>query len=98
MTQHVTQFPGIRIIKNSMTHDILEFSKFYAKPIGLSELHYMNPKRYTSQRVINRPILRLRSHGLIEVFNDDTWEITSKGIAFVYDIAKRLKKETIDKD
>ena len=98
MTKYVTQFPDVRIIKNSMTHDILEFSKFYAKRIGLPELHYMNPKRYTSQRVINRNILRLQFHGLLEVFDDNTWEITSKGIAFIYDIAKRPTKETVDKD
>ena len=98
MTRYVSQFPDVKIVKNSMTHNILEFSKFYAKRIGLEELQYMNPTRYTSQRIINRPIFRLQSHGLIDLHDDNTWEITSKGIAFIYDIAKRLKRETVEED
>lgn len=98
MTKYISLFPHIKIMKNSMTHNILEFSKFYSKRISLVELHYMNPTRYSSQRIINRPLFRLQSHGLIDLYDDNTWEITSKGIAFMYDIAKRLKRETVEED
>ena len=96
MTKYISNFPDVKLVPNSMSHSILQFSKFYARRIGFSELHYMNPSKYTSQTIIDRPLYRLQSHGLITLYDDDTWEITSKGIAFVYDIAKRIKRDVIE--
>jgi hypothetical protein len=98
MTNYVTKYPQIRIRYNSITYSILEFSKFYAKKINLDDLKRMNPSKYKSEKSIQRSILSLKLHNLIECYDDNSWEITSKGIAVFYDIANRKPNYLESKD
>ena len=98
MTQYITKYPQIKIKKNSTTYCILEFSKFYAKKIKFIDLQQMNPSKYKSEKSIQRSILSLKLHNLIECYDDNSWEITSKGIAVFYDIANRKPNYLESKD
>lgn len=98
MKQYVTRYPKIRIKNNSTTHSILEFSKFYARKIKFIDLQYMNPSKYKTEKSIQRSILSLKLHGLIDCYDDDSWEITSKGIAVLYDITNRKPNYLESKD
>ena len=98
MTNYVTRYPKIRIRYNSITYNILEFSKFYAKKIDLADLQRMNPSKYKTEKSIQRSILTLRLHELIHYYDDDSWEITSKGIAVLYDITNRKPNYLESKD
>ena len=98
MKQYVTKYPKIRIKNNSTTHSILEFSKFYARKIKFIDLQHMNPSRYKTEKSIQRSILTLRLHELIHYYDDDSWEITSKGIAVLYDITNRKPNYLESKD
>ena len=98
MTNYVTRYPKIRIRYNSITYNILEFSKFYAKKIDLADLQRMNPSKYKTEKSIQRSILSLKLHNLIECYDDNSWQITSKGIAVFYDIANRKATHLESKD
>jgi hypothetical protein len=98
MKQYVTRYPQIKIKKNSTTYSILEFSKFYARKIKFIDLQHMNPSKYKTERSIQRSILSLKLHNLIECYDDNSWEITSKGIAVFYDISNRTPNYLESKD
>jgi len=98
VTQYITKYPQIKIKKNSTTYCILEFSKFYARKIKFIDLQQMNPSKYKSEKSIQRSILSLKLHNLIECYDDNSWEITSKGIAVFYDIANRKPNYLESKD
>jgi hypothetical protein len=82
-----SQFPEINMVKNSLTHDILLITKFYDQIIGIEDLKIINNKRFNHFSHVKRSLFKLSLDNLIILNNDNTWRITSKGIAFVYDFA-----------
>lgn len=83
-----SQFPEINMVKNSLTHDILLISKFYDRLIDIKDLKEINNKKFNHFSHVKRSLFKLSLDNLIILNNDNTWRITSKGVAFVYDFAK----------
>lgn len=79
------------IVTNSRCHIILCVAKFYGHEIGLEELQTINPIKFKRGSDFARDILRLKVNGLIleSETNPNHWSITNKGIAYIYDHARR---------
>lgn len=75
----------------SSAHRILLISKFYGHEIDFSYLKEMNPKVFKYPSDFNREMLRLKVNGYIIPSSSDKkkWQISNKGIVFLYDLAKR---------
>lgn len=84
------------MIKNSLTHNILMITKFYGKKINISDLQVIHPTAYNNKNKVSRSILKLSLDNLITVCENDSWIITNKGIAYLYDFAATHK--TINQD
>jgi len=81
----ISHFPDVHMIKDSLTHDLLLITKFYSKTIGFDDLKAINPKKFNRSSHVKRSLLKLHLDNLIDLNVDNTWKITSKGIAFIYD-------------
>jgi hypothetical protein len=62
-------------------------SKFYGKTISVDDIRAINPKKFIRSSSVKRSLLKLHLDNLIHLNVDNTWKITSKGIAFIYDFA-----------
>jgi hypothetical protein len=87
MQKVVSRFPDVHMIKDSLTHDLLLISKFYGKTIGILDVKAINQKKFNHFSHVKRSLLKLHLNNLIDLNVDNTWKITSKGIAFIYDFA-----------
>jgi hypothetical protein len=87
MQKRISHFPDVHMIKNSLTHDLLLITKFYGKTISVDNLKAINPKKFNRSSHVKRSLLKLHLDNLIHLNVDNTWKITSKGIAFIYDFA-----------
>lgn len=77
---------NVKVKKNSLTHDVLSFSKVYNKPITFKDIRYMNPKTYNDISRIRRSVLQLSLHGFVVLLDDDQWMITPLGIKYLFEI------------
>jgi|APGre2960657373_1045057.scaffolds.fasta_scaffold56814_4 hypothetical protein len=85
MRKLVSSFSDVRIVKDSLTHNILLISKFYNKIISISDLQTINPHSFTHKNKVNRSLLKLSLDNLIVLYDNNTWIITKKGINYLYD-------------
>jgi len=87
MQRENSQFPDVHMNKNSLTHHLLMITKFYNKTINIDDLKAINPKKFNRFSHVRRSLLKLHLDNLIHLNMDNTWTITPKGIAFIYDFA-----------
>lgn len=87
MQKVISRFPDVYMIKDSLTHDLLLITKFYGVTISINDLKAINPKKFNHFSHVKRSLLKLHLNNLIDLNADNTWKITSKGIAFIYDFA-----------
>lgn len=87
MQKVISHFPDVHMIKDSLTHDLLLITKFYSVTITINDLKAINPKKFNHFSHVKRSLLKLHLNNLIHLNADNTWKITSKGIAFIYDFA-----------
>jgi len=75
----------------SNSHKILLTSKFYGHEIDFSYLKEINPKVFKFPSDFKREMLRLKVNGYIIESSTDSkkWQISNKGIIFLYELAKR---------
>lgn len=91
--QYTPDLDSIKIIKDSLTHDLLMVSKVYNSIITYSDLHEINKKKYYDKSKVDRSLLYLSLHGLVHLQSDTHWIITPKGISFLYHFASKFKKK-----
>jgi hypothetical protein len=87
-------FTSIRMTYRSLTHNILFATKFYSKKIYPQDLAILNPKMFSYTSKFKRSILKLHLDGLITSYDDNSWQITNKGISYLYYIAKKTPVHT----
>jgi hypothetical protein len=87
MQKVISRFPDVYMIKDSLTHDLLLITKFYGVTISINDLKAINAKKFNHFSHVKRSLLKLHLNNLIDLNADNTWKITSKGIAFIYDFA-----------
>jgi hypothetical protein len=78
MQRQNSQFPDVHMVKFSLTHN---------KTISIDDLKVINPKKFNRFSHVQRSLLKLHLDNLIHLNADNTWRITPKGIAFIYDFA-----------
>ena len=83
----------IRMVRNSLTHDILMITKFYNSSVTYSHLHEINNKKYRDKSKVDRSLLYLSLHGLVCRNSDTHWIVTPKGVSFLYHFASKFKKK-----
>lgn len=83
-----------RMVKNSMTHNILMITKFYDNLITFADLDTIHPKKYKDRNKVRRSLLSLKLHNFIILNDNETWIITPNGKNFLYDFAERQKIKT----
>ena len=89
-------FNKIRMTPKSLTHNILFASKFYSKRIYPEDIQLLNPKMFSYTSKFQRSILKLDLDGLIVRYKDSSWQITDKGISYLYFIAKFKSPKPIE--
>jgi len=94
--KYQSNFSHIKMVKNSLTHNILMLTKFYARKINIEDLRVINPNSYANKNKVSRSILKLKLDNLIITYDDDSWAITNKGIAYLYDFAATHKNNNQD--
>lgn len=91
-------FESINVRRDSLTHDILMVSKVYNKLIGFSDLKEIHPKRYNNINKVCRSLLTLSLHGLIHLFDDDTWIVTDSGKRYLHYIVGKYPRPIYSKE
>lgn len=86
-----------RMVKNSMTHNILMITKFYDNLVTFADLDTIHPKKYKDRNKVRRSLLSLQLHNFILLNDNESWIITPNGKNFLYEFAERQKlKKQID--
>jgi len=88
------RFSQLRMVKNSMTHNILMITKFYDNLITFADLDTIHPKKYKDRNKVRRSLLSLHLHNYILLNDNETWIITPNGKNFLYDFAQKNKSKT----
>ena len=83
-----------RMVKNSMTHNILMITKFYDNLITFADLDTIHPRKYKDRNKVRRSLLSLHLNSLILLNDNETWIITPNGKNFLYEFAQRNKSKT----
>lgn len=86
---------SFKMVKNSMTHNILMITKFYDNLVSFADLDTIHPKKYKDRNKVRRSLLSLHLHSYIHLNDNDTWIITPNGKNFLYEFAERNKSKTI---
>lgn len=84
-----------RMVKNSMTHNILMITKFYDNLVSFADLDTIHPKKYKDRNKVRRSLLSLHLHSYIHLNDNDTWIITPNGKSFLYQFAEKNKVKKI---
>lgn len=87
-----SEFNGINIRRDSLSHRILMITKVYNRLINISDLKEINLKQFSSLSKVNRSLLSLALHEFIIKFEDDTWIITEKGKRFLYHVVAKYPR------
>ena len=86
-----------RMVKNSMTHNILMITKFYDNLVTFADLDTIHPKKYKDRNKVRRSLLSLQLHNFILLNDNESWIITPNGKNFLYEFSERQKlKKQID--
>jgi hypothetical protein len=80
-----------RMVKNSMTHNILMITKFYDNLVTFADLDTIHPKKYKDRNKVRRSLLSLQLHNFILLNDNESWIITPNGKNFLYEFAERQK-------
>jgi len=83
-----------RMVKNSMTHNILMITKFYDNLVTFADLDTIHPKKYKDRNKVRRSLLSLQLHNFILLNHNESWIITPNGKNFLYEFAERQKLKT----
>jgi hypothetical protein len=83
-----------RMVKNSMTHNILMITKFYDNLVTFADLDTIHPKKYKDRNKVRRSLLSLQLHNFILLNDNESWIITPNGKNFLYEFAERQKLKT----
>lgn len=83
------------MVPRSLTHSILFASKFYSKRIYPEDMKILNPKMFSFTSKFKRSLLKLDLDGLIIRYKDSSWQITEKGIEYLYFIAKTKPQKAL---
>jgi hypothetical protein len=83
-----------RMVKNSMTHNILMITKFYDNLVTFADLDTIHPKKYKDRNKVRRSLLSLQLHNFILLNDNENWIITPNGKNFLYEFAERQKLKT----
>lgn len=75
------------IVYNSLTHTILELTKFYRKTITINDLKSINPVMFGRTTKVERSLALLLSRNLVSG-TTDSWAITPSGIDTLYAMAR----------
>lgn len=92
---HDQSFYKIKMVPKSLTHNILYASKFYSKRIYIEDMKLLNPKMFSYTSKFQRSLLKLDLDGLIVRYKDSSWQITKKGIEYLYYLAKTKPQKTL---
>jgi len=93
-----SQFERVNIRRDSLTHNILMITKVYDKLIGFDSLKEINPQRYSNTSKVSRSLLTLSLHGLIHLFDDDTWIITDSGKKYLHYLVGKYPRPIYSKE
>lgn len=85
---------SIRVIKDSLTHDILMISKVLNKLISIKDLKEINSAEFSDASKVRRSLQYLSLHNLILLNDDETWIITPLGINCLYSIIENKSKRS----
>lgn len=80
-----------RMVKNSMTHNILMITKFYDNLVTFADLDTIHTKKYKDRNKVRRSLLSLQLHNFILLNDNESWIITPNGKNFLYEFAERQK-------
>jgi len=76
-----------QIVYNSLTHTILELSKFYRRAITVTDLQSFNPAMFNRITKIERSVSLLLSRNLVSG-DTSSWAITPAGVHTLYAMAR----------
>ena len=67
-----------------------------SKKITVEDLNIIHPNAYKNKSKLSRSLLKLSLDNLIILYDDDSWIITNKGLAYLYDFAATHKNTNQD--
>lgn len=94
----IDSFSKIYLKRNGSVHDLLLFTRFFSKnnpnqPVTAEDIDSLNPKLFSTRTKLRSAAKKLAAHELIDYDPESTsWQITPKGIRFLYYFAKKNVK------
>lgn len=74
--------------RSSKMHTVLLMAKYFKRPISFYDLKNMNPNLFNHKSHVDRSMISLTSHGLMQKVSKDTWKITPSGVEYIYNFSK----------